>query len=84
LTHHYRIIVTIPIDLSSKSTQNLAEVEEKGVRGLYVCVEHMQEMAGDVIEWRRVACLDPGGCIPKFMVQKSTLNKLIEVSSSVV
>jgi hypothetical protein len=62
----------------------LAEVEEKGIRGLYVCVEHMQEMAGDVIEWRRVACLDPGGCIPKFMVQKSTLNKLIEVSSSVV
>lgn len=77
----YRIIVTIPIDLSSKSTRNLAELEEKGVRGLYVCVEHIQEMAGDVVEWRRVACLDPGGFIPKFMAQKSTLNKLIEVNN---
>jgi len=56
----------------------LAELEEKGVRGLYVCVEHIQEMAGDVVEWRRVACIDPGGWIPKFMAQKSTLNKLVE------
>ncbi|KAF8804065.1 hypothetical protein BYT27DRAFT_7170533 [Phlegmacium glaucopus] len=78
------IIVTIPIDLSSKSTRNLAELEEKGVRGLYVCVEHIQEMAGDIIEWRRVACLDPGGFIPKFMAQKSILNKLIEVNDPVI
>jgi len=72
------IIVTIPIDLSSESTENLAELEEKGVRGLCVCVEHIQEMAGDSIEWRRVVCLDPGGLIPRFMAQKSTLNRLIE------
>ena len=77
---HHRIIVTIPIDLSSKSTRNLVELEEEGVRGFYVCVEHIQEMAGEAIEWRRVACLDPGGFIPKCMTQKSILNKLIEVN----
>jgi len=78
-SHNRRgIIVTIPIDLSSKSTRNLAELEEEGVRGLYVCVEHVREMAGDVIEWRRVVCLDRGGFIPKFMAQKGILNKLIQ------
>ena len=81
---YLRIIVTIPIDLSYKSTRDLAELEEKGVRGLYVCVEHIQEMAGDVIEWRRVACLDPGGFVPKFIAQKSTLNRLIEVRNPLV
>lgn len=81
---HHSIVVTIPIDLSSKSTRNLAELEEKGVRGLYVCVEHIQEMAGDIIEWRRVACLNPGGFIPRCMAQKGVLNKLVEVNDLLI
>ena len=41
-------------------------------------------MAEDLIEWRRVVCLDPGGLIPKFMAQKSTLNKLVEVNDPII
>ncbi|KAF8966064.1 hypothetical protein BDZ97DRAFT_716377 [Flammula alnicola] len=74
------IVVTLPVDLSSKDTQDLTEVEEKGVRGRFVSVEHIHELDGDIIEWRRLARVDPGGLIPKFWVQRQVPNRMIEAS----
>ncbi|KAF8151734.1 hypothetical protein B0H34DRAFT_664676 [Crassisporium funariophilum] len=74
------ITVTIPIDLSSKATRDLAELEEKGVRGLYISVEHVQELEHDMIEWRRLSCVNPGGLIPKFVAQKGIRYRMIDVS----
>jgi hypothetical protein len=74
-----RIVITLPIDLSSESDKNLAELEERGIRGRYVSVEHIHEVDGDRIEWRRVACTDPGGWIPKFWAKRKVLSSIVQV-----
>ncbi|TFK38456.1 hypothetical protein BDQ12DRAFT_606116, partial [Crucibulum laeve] len=75
------LIMTIPVDLSSNSNRTLAELEEKGVKGRYVSVEHIKELNGSVIEWRRIASGDPGGLIPRFYVERTMAEKMIEVSN---
>jgi Protein of unknown function (DUF3074) len=74
-----RIVITLPIDLSSKSDKDLAEVEEKGVRGRYLSVEHIHEVDGDKIEWRRLVCVNPGGMIPKCWATRNALSRMVEV-----
>jgi len=76
------IVITLPIDLSSESDKNLAEMEEKGVRGRYVSVEHIREVDGDRIEWRRLACMDPGGLIPKFWARRKVLSSMVQENLS--
>ncbi|KDR72990.1 hypothetical protein GALMADRAFT_744127 [Galerina marginata CBS 339.88] len=73
------IMITLPINLLSQSSSDLAELEDKGVKGRYVGVEHLQEMEGNLVEWRRVSCMDPGGLIPKFWIQKNAKKRLVEV-----
>ena len=72
-------MITLPIDLSSKSEKDLAEMEEKGVRGHYLSVEHIHEVDDDKIEWRRLVCVDPGGMIPRFWANRNILSRMVEV-----
>jgi hypothetical protein len=72
-------VITLPIDLSSKSDRDLAEVEEKGVRGRYLSVEHIREVDDEKIEWRRLVCVDPGGMIPKCWAKRNVLSGMVEV-----
>jgi hypothetical protein len=75
----HRIVVTLPIDLTSRSSEDLAGLEESGTRGRYLSIEHVQEIDGGAIEWRKVACRDPGGMIPKFWVQRHMAQVMAEV-----
>ena len=63
----YRIIVSIPIDLSSPEDETLAALEEKGVRGRYASVERILELPGDKVEWRMATSSSAGGLIPQFL-----------------
>jgi hypothetical protein len=54
-------------------------MEERGVRGRYLSVEHIHEVDGDKIEWRRLVCVDPGGMIPTCWVKRNFLRRLVEV-----
>ena len=62
-----RIIVSIPITLSSPEDEALAALEEKGVKGRYASVERILELPGDMIEWRMALSSSPGGLIPQFI-----------------
>lgn len=73
-------MITLPIDLSSRSNDNFAELEEKGVKGRIASVEHLQEVDGDIIEWRRVICIDSGGSIPRCWARRHAEKKVIDVS----
>lgn len=75
----HRIVVTLPVDLTSRSSEDLAELEENGTHGRYLSVEHVQETDGGAIEWRKVACRDPGGMIPNCWVQKHMAQVMAEV-----
>lgn len=73
-------MVTLPIDLSSRDTADLAELEEKGVRGRYVAIELLRETDDGMIEWRRIARVDPGGMLPKFWTAKQFPSRMAEVT----
>ena len=76
-----RIIVTLPVDLSRRDIEDISDLEERGIRGRYVAIEHLQEIDGDVIEWRRVSCRDPGGMIPKCWVQRHMGHAMAKVGA---
>jgi len=59
------IIVSIPITLSSPEDEDLAALEEKGVKGRYASVERILELPGDKVEWRMAAASSAGGLIPQ-------------------
>jgi len=59
--------VSIPINLSSSEDEDLAALEEKGVKGRYASVERILELPGDKIEWRVALSSSPGGLIPQFI-----------------
>ena len=65
--HPSRIIVSVPIDLSSPEDEDLATLEEKGVKGRYASVERILELPGDKVEWRMALSSSPGGLIPEFI-----------------
>ncbi|KAF7304955.1 DUF3074 domain-containing protein [Mycena kentingensis (nom. inval.)] len=67
------VIVSIPVDLSGD--QELAKLEEKGVRGRYVSVERLLELPDGTTEWRMATSSTPGGSIPTFFVEVMTVSK---------
>jgi len=75
------LIISIPIDLSSPEDKELAAKEEKGIKGRYVCVEHIKEIPDrGIVEWRMATCGYPGGFIPRFVSDMSMSSKIAEVS----
>ena len=81
----YRIIISVPITLSSPEDEDLAALEEKGVKGRYASVERILELPGDKVEWRMAVSSSAGGRIPQVItdailpeaVAKVCLNFLI-------
>ncbi|KAJ7685350.1 hypothetical protein DFH06DRAFT_1313662 [Mycena polygramma] len=69
-------IVSIPVDLTED--QELAKLEEKGVKGRYVSVERLLELEDGSIEWRMATSSTPGGSIPTYFVEKSMGSKIAE------
>jgi hypothetical protein len=63
----YSIIVSIPITLSSPGDEELAVLEEDGVKGRYASVERILELPGDKVEWRMATSSSAGGLIPQFI-----------------
>ncbi|OSD08592.1 hypothetical protein PYCCODRAFT_36469 [Trametes coccinea BRFM310] len=63
------IIVSIPVDVSDNA--EYAKMEEKGVKGRYVSVERLQELADGKVEWRMATSSTPGGKIPQFVAESS-------------
>ncbi|KZT09643.1 uncharacterized protein LAESUDRAFT_722611 [Laetiporus sulphureus 93-53] len=68
------LIVSIPIDLSGD--EELAKMEEKGVKGRYVSIERLVELDSGKVEWRMATSSTPGGKIPSFMAE-STMDSTI-------
>lgn len=66
MTRISSIIVSIPIDLTG---DELAKLEEKGVKGRYVSVERIMELEDGNIEWRMATSSTPGGSIPSMFVE---------------
>ncbi|KAF7363586.1 DUF3074 domain-containing protein [Mycena sanguinolenta] len=67
-------IVSIPVDLTED--QELAKLEEKGVRGRYVSVERILELEDGTIEWRMATSSTPGGSIPTYFVESSMASQI--------
>ncbi len=74
-----RLAITIPVDLNT-SSENLAVLEDLGVKGRFVTAEHLKEyQGGKIIEWRKLMCGEFGGLVPKFCVRRSMPEKLAQV-----
>lgn len=52
LIFYLRVVVSLPVDVSSDD--EMAKAETKGARGRYVAVERVQELENGKIEWRLV------------------------------
>ena len=59
--------MSVPLTLSSPEDEDLAALEEKGVKGRYASVERILELPGDKVEWRMAVSSSPGGLIPQFI-----------------
>ncbi len=77
LTMACRTIVSIPIDLSSE--EELAKLEEKGVRGRYTSAERIRELEDGKTEWLMATSSTPGGSIPTFIVERSVASSIAQV-----
>lgn len=73
----FRLIVSIPIDLSEH--KELQKYEDKGVRAYYVSVERIKQLENGNVEWRMATSSDIGGLIPKFMTERSMDKYIAEV-----
>ncbi len=78
----FRVVVSIPIDLSSPEDADLAKLEEKGVKGRYVSVEQLAELENGNTEWRMATSSTPGGLIPSFLTESTMNSTIAEVRSS--
>jgi Protein of unknown function (DUF3074) len=74
------IFISIPVDLSSDP--ELANLEEKGVKGRYVSVERITELPNGKTEWRMATSSSPGGRIPALVVDKTMPGTISAVSAS--
>ncbi|KAK7020477.1 DUF3074 domain-containing protein [Favolaschia claudopus] len=70
------IIVSMAVDLSDD--QDLAKLEEKGVKGRYVSVERLTELEDGNVEWRMATSSTPGGSIPTYFVERSLPSQIAE------
>ncbi|TFK42293.1 hypothetical protein BDQ12DRAFT_268785 [Crucibulum laeve] len=68
------IIVSIPVDLSSD--EDLAKLEEKGVKGRYASVERVMDLGDGKTEWRMAVSSTTGGNIPTYFVESSMPKKI--------
>ncbi|KAF8634079.1 hypothetical protein AX15_001081 [Amanita polypyramis BW_CC] len=59
------LIVSVPVDLAGQD--DLASLEEKGVRGRYVGVERLLELENGNTEWIMATSGSAGGLIPSFI-----------------
>jgi hypothetical protein len=64
-----RLIVSVPVDLTSDTT--LLALEEKGAKGRYVSVERITELADGKTKWEMATSSTPGGNIPSFVSERS-------------
>ncbi|KII88304.1 hypothetical protein PLICRDRAFT_619643 [Plicaturopsis crispa FD-325 SS-3] len=72
------LVVSIPVDLTQPGDEELAKLEEKGVKGRYVSVERVRELDNGSVEWRMATSSSPGGSIPQFIAEKSMAGKISE------
>jgi len=72
------IVVSIPIDLSSPGDEDLAKLEERGVRGRYTSVEQILELPDGRVEWRMATSSAPGGAIPRILAESTLPSKISE------
>ena len=63
----YSVVVSIPINLSPTEDEELAALEEKGVKARYASVERILELPDDRVEWRMATSSSAGGLVPQFM-----------------
>lgn len=75
---NYRIIVSVPIDLSEH--KELQKLEEKGERAYYVAVERVKQLENGNVEWRMACSSDQGGLIPKLVADMVMPKVISEVS----
>ena len=73
-------MVSIPIDLSAPEDEHLAKLEECGVKGRYVSVEHIKELGQGSVEWRMATSSNPGGSIPSFIAEASIASSIAKVT----
>ncbi|THV06533.1 hypothetical protein K435DRAFT_711352 [Dendrothele bispora CBS 962.96] len=72
------IVVSVPIDLSSPSDIELAQLEGQGVQGRYVVVERIMEMENGNTEWRMATTGTAGGNIPQIFVEQTMASQVSE------
>lgn len=75
------ITVSIPVDLTSPGDEDLANLEDKGVRGRYVSVERILELENGNVEWRMATSSSPGGSIPTFIAESTMSSQIAKVSA---
>jgi hypothetical protein len=75
----HRILVSLPIDLTSNGDEDLLKLEEKGVKGRYVSVERIIELENGNTEWRMATSSTPGGSLPNFLVESTLAKKIASV-----
>jgi hypothetical protein len=75
------LIVSIPIDLTGPDDEELAKLEEHGVRGRYVSAEWIKELGDGRTEWRMATSSTPGGNIPTFLAEASISKSIAEVTA---
>jgi hypothetical protein len=72
--------LSIPVDLTAPGDEGHLELEEKGVKGRYVSVEHIKELEDGRVEWRMATSSTPGGRIPTFIAEASITSSIVKVS----
>ena len=75
--------MSVPISLSSPEDEELAVLEEKGVKGRYASVERILELPGDRVEWRMALASSPGGLIPQFITDSVVPQEVSKVGLNV-
>ena len=68
--------MSIPVDLAG---DELAKIEEKGVKGRYVSVERLKELDNDIVEWTMATSSTPGGLIPSSLAESSMDSTISQV-----
>jgi len=66
--------IQIPVDLSDEP--ELAQKEEKGVKGKYTSVERFAELEDGKVEWRMATSSTPGGRLPSFIVESTMAGQI--------
>lgn len=74
-----RLIISNTVDLSGD--QDLAKLEEKGVKGRYMSIERITELENGKVEWRMAVSSSPGGMIPAVVSEGSMAGQISKARS---